>query len=110
MVSLLHNEETNYENDERLRTIRHRFFTGTSINTSRSPIDTHRIEYTHMNLTKEDIAEGIARLSKTEIAELATIMVNKHIADDLDCLLLTEKAERMRRESSLAHILFADKD
>ena len=63
-----------------------------------------------MNLTKEDIAEGIARLSMTEIAELATLMVNKHIADDLDCLLLTEKAERMRRESSLAHILFANKD
>ena len=58
----------------------------------------------------EEIAESIARLNKEELQQLAHIMVNKHIADDLDFLLLNGKAELMREESSLASILFANKE
>ena len=58
----------------------------------------------------EQIAESIARLNKEELQQLAHIMVNKHIADDLDFLLLNGKAELMREQSSLASILFANKD
>tara|TARA_B100001778_G_C17995457_1_gene365449 strand:+ start:131 stop:328 length:198 start_codon:yes stop_codon:yes gene_type:complete len=56
------------------------------------------------------VAESIARLNKQEIQMLAEIMVHKHIADDLDFLLLNAKAEALRGESSLANILFANKD
>ena len=58
----------------------------------------------------EDIAEGIARLTTVQVEQLATILVDKHIADNLDFLLLSNKADRLRSESSLAHILFANKD
>ena len=58
----------------------------------------------------EEIAESIARLNKEELQQLAHIMVNKHIADDLDFLLLNGKAELMREQSSLASILFANKE
>lgn len=58
----------------------------------------------------EQIAESIARLNKEELQQLAHIMVNKHIADDLDFLLLNGKAELMREQSSLASILFANKE
>ena len=57
----------------------------------------------------EEIAENIARLTKDELQQLAHIMVHKHIADDLDFLLLNGKAEIMREQSSLASILFANK-
>ena len=56
------------------------------------------------------VAESIARLNTSELQILAEIMVNRHIADDLDFLLLNGKAELMREQSSLASILFANKD
>ena len=46
------------------------------------------------DITKSNaVAESIARLNKQEIQMLAEIMVHKHIADDLDFLILNAKAE-----------------
>ena len=42
------------------------------------------------------VAEGIARLNTSELQILAEIMVNRHIADDLEFLLLNAKAEKLR--------------
>ena len=53
------------------------------------------------DITKSNaVAESIARLNKQEIQMLAEIMVHKHIADDLDFLILNAKAEKLREKSS----------
>ena len=52
------------------------------------------------DITKSNaVAESIARLNKQEIQMLAEIMVHKHIADDLDFLILNAKAEKLREKS-----------
>ena len=52
------------------------------------------------DITKSNaVAESIARLNKQEIQMLAEIMVHKHIADDLDFLILNAKAQKLREKS-----------
>ena len=52
------------------------------------------------DITKSNaVAESIARLNKQEIQMLAEIMVHKHIADDLDFLILNAKAEKLREKT-----------
>ena len=45
------------------------------------------------------VAESIARLNTSELQILAEIMVNRHIADDLEFLLLNAKAEKLREKT-----------
>ena len=45
------------------------------------------------------VAESIARLNASELQILAEIMVNKHIADDLEFLLLNAKAEKLKENA-----------
>ncbi len=50
-----------------------------------------------VNIEKSNaVAESIARLNTSELQILAEIMVNKHIADNLEFLLLNAKAEKLR--------------
>ena len=53
-----------------------------------------------VNIEKSStVAESIARLNASELQILAEIMVNKHIADDLEFLLLNAKAEKIRENA-----------
>ena len=53
-----------------------------------------------VNIEKSStVAENIARLNASELQILAEIMVNKHIADDLEFLLLNAKAEKLRENA-----------
>jgi|TARA_B100001094_G_scaffold286354_1_gene301099 hypothetical protein len=53
-----------------------------------------------VNIEKSStVAESIARLNASELQILAEIMVNKHIADDLEFLLLNAKAEKLRENA-----------
>ena len=50
-----------------------------------------------VNIEKSNaVAESIARLNASELQILAEIMVNKHIANNLEFLLLNEKAEKIK--------------
>jgi len=53
-----------------------------------------------VNIEKSStVAESIARLNASELQILAEIMVNKHIADDLEFLLLNAKAEKLKENA-----------
>ena len=50
-----------------------------------------------VNIEKSNaVAESIARLNASELQILAEIMVNKHIANNLEFLLLNAKAEKIK--------------
>ena len=53
-----------------------------------------------VNIEKSNtVAESIARLNASELQILAEIMVNKHIADNLEFLLLNAKAEKLKENA-----------